>query len=150
MPKSMLVLTAGPAAAGKWTGMQNCLGNIAGIVVGPLTGFIVDRTGHFRWALAPVPASQCWAEFHGSNWLAPSSRPPRAQSLTPPQLPRRTRPEPLRTYCPHSPAHVVGSRLSEALLSPLGCPPAHKYRLAKAAAVAEARRFNQLRCAVDD
>jgi MFS transporter, ACS family, D-galactonate transporter len=38
---------AGPAVAGKWTGLQNCLGNFAGIVVGPLTGWIVDRTGHF-------------------------------------------------------------------------------------------------------
>lgn len=38
---------AGPAVAGKWTGLQNCFGNFAGIVVGPLTGWIVDRTGHF-------------------------------------------------------------------------------------------------------
>jgi MFS transporter, ACS family, D-galactonate transporter len=43
---------AGPAAAGKWTGIQNCLGNIAGVVVGPITGFIVDRTDHFGWAFA--------------------------------------------------------------------------------------------------
>jgi hypothetical protein len=30
--------------------MQNSLGNISGVVVGPLTGLIVDRTGHFGWA----------------------------------------------------------------------------------------------------
>jgi ACS family D-galactonate transporter-like MFS transporter len=41
---------AGPAAAGKWIGMQNSLGNVSGVVVGPLTGLIVDRTGHFGWA----------------------------------------------------------------------------------------------------
>lgn len=41
---------AGPAMAGKWTGLQNCVGNIAGVVVGPLTGWIVDRTGHFSSA----------------------------------------------------------------------------------------------------
>ena len=38
---------AGPSVAGKWTGLQNCFGNFAGVVVGPLTGWIVDRTGHF-------------------------------------------------------------------------------------------------------
>jgi hypothetical protein len=40
---------AGPAATGKWIGMQNSLGNISGIVVGSLRGLIVDRTGHFGW-----------------------------------------------------------------------------------------------------
>lgn len=38
---------AGPSTAGKWTGLQTCVGNIAGIVVGPVTGWIVDRTGRF-------------------------------------------------------------------------------------------------------
>ncbi|HEX4079077.1 MAG TPA: MFS transporter [Rhizomicrobium sp.] len=43
---------AGPRAAGKWVGVQNCLGNISG-VVGPLvTGFVIDRTGDFFWAFA--------------------------------------------------------------------------------------------------
>ena len=41
---------AGPRAAGKWVGVQNCLGNISG-VLGPLiTGFVIDRTGQFYWA----------------------------------------------------------------------------------------------------
>lgn len=41
---------AGPRAAGKWVGVQNCVGNISG-VLGPLvTGFVVDRTGEFFWA----------------------------------------------------------------------------------------------------
>jgi ACS family D-galactonate transporter-like MFS transporter len=43
---------AGPQAAGKWTGLQNFLGNLAGIVSPALTGFVVDRTGHFFWAFA--------------------------------------------------------------------------------------------------
>lgn len=38
---------AGPAAAGRWTGMQNCLGNLAGVVGPALTGYILDRTGSF-------------------------------------------------------------------------------------------------------
>lgn len=41
---------AGPKAAGKWIGFQNCIGNIAGIVGPILTGFIVDRTGQYLWA----------------------------------------------------------------------------------------------------
>jgi MFS transporter, ACS family, D-galactonate transporter len=43
---------AGPLAAGKWTGVQNFLGNFAGIVSPALTGFVVERTGHFFWAFA--------------------------------------------------------------------------------------------------
>jgi ACS family D-galactonate transporter-like MFS transporter len=43
---------AGPQAAGKWTGLQNFVGNFAGIVSPALTGFVVDRTGHFFWAFA--------------------------------------------------------------------------------------------------
>jgi MFS family permease len=43
---------AGPRAAGKWVGVQNCLGNISG-VAGPLiTGFVIDQTGNFFWAFA--------------------------------------------------------------------------------------------------
>ena len=43
---------AGPSAVGKWIGLQNSLSNLAGVVVGPLTGWIVDRTGHFGSAFA--------------------------------------------------------------------------------------------------
>jgi ACS family D-galactonate transporter-like MFS transporter len=43
---------AGPLAAGKWTGLQNFAGNFAGIVSPALTGFVVQRTGHFFWAFA--------------------------------------------------------------------------------------------------
>ncbi len=43
---------AGPLAAGKWTGLQNCAGNFAGIIAPALTGFVVQRTGHFFWAFA--------------------------------------------------------------------------------------------------
>ena len=41
---------AGPAVAGRWTGLQNAIGNLAGVVVAPLTGLVVDRTGQFWWA----------------------------------------------------------------------------------------------------
>lgn len=43
---------AGPRAAGKWIGMQNCIGNMAGVIGPALTGWLVDRTGNFRVAFA--------------------------------------------------------------------------------------------------
>jgi len=38
---------AGPRAAGKWIAVQNCIGNLAGILAPAVTGFIIDRTGQF-------------------------------------------------------------------------------------------------------
>ncbi len=47
---------AGPQAAGRWTGFQNFVGNLAGVVVPALTGLVLDRTGHFYWAFAILTA----------------------------------------------------------------------------------------------
>ncbi|HKD07595.1 MAG TPA: MFS transporter [Bryobacteraceae bacterium] len=41
---------AGPWAAGRWTGLQNFVGNLSGILAPWLTGWIVQRTGQFYWA----------------------------------------------------------------------------------------------------
>jgi len=41
---------AGPRAAGTWTGMQNTLGNLSGIVAPIATGMIVKATGSYVWA----------------------------------------------------------------------------------------------------
>ncbi len=41
---------AGPRAAGRWTGFQNFVGNLAGVVAPALTGFVLQRTGQFYWA----------------------------------------------------------------------------------------------------
>jgi sugar phosphate permease len=41
---------AGPRAAGTWTGMQNTLGNLSGIVAPIATGMIVKATGSYLWA----------------------------------------------------------------------------------------------------
>jgi ACS family D-galactonate transporter-like MFS transporter len=49
---------AGPLAAGRWTGMQNCIGNLSGIVAPALTGFVIDRTGQFFWPFA-IAAGVC-------------------------------------------------------------------------------------------
>jgi MFS family permease len=43
---------SGPEAAGRWMGMQNCIGNIAGIVVAIITGWTVQITGSYFAAFA--------------------------------------------------------------------------------------------------
>lgn len=43
-------ILAGPAATGRWVSIQNTIGNLAGIVAPALTGFVVQRTGHFTLA----------------------------------------------------------------------------------------------------
>jgi MFS family permease len=49
-------ILAGPRAAGKWIGFQNCIANIAGIVAPLITGLVVDRTGQFFWAFVVAGA----------------------------------------------------------------------------------------------
>jgi ACS family D-galactonate transporter-like MFS transporter len=41
---------AGANAAGRWVGVQNCIGNGAGLVAPFLTGVLIDRTGNFTLA----------------------------------------------------------------------------------------------------
>jgi MFS transporter, ACS family, D-galactonate transporter len=41
---------AGAGAAGRWTGLQNACGNLAGVVSPVFTGWIVERTGTFAMA----------------------------------------------------------------------------------------------------
>jgi MFS family permease len=43
---------AGPHATGRWMGIQNCIGNLAGMTAPIVTGMVVDRTGHFASAFA--------------------------------------------------------------------------------------------------
>ena len=43
---------AGPRAAGQWSALQNGFGNFAGLTGPALTGFLVDRSGHFFSAFA--------------------------------------------------------------------------------------------------
>jgi MFS family permease len=56
---------AGPHAAGKWMGFQNCVGNVAGIVCPLITGWIVDQTGSFSSAFVvaatvALAGIACW------------------------------------------------------------------------------------------
>ena len=45
---------AGPSAAGKWTGMQNAVGNLAGAAAPWLTGLLAEATGRFLLAFVAV------------------------------------------------------------------------------------------------
>jgi nitrate/nitrite transporter NarK len=47
---------AGPLAAGRWTGFQNAIGNLGGVVSPLLTGWIVSETGSFSLAFAAAAA----------------------------------------------------------------------------------------------
>jgi len=57
---------AGPAAAGRWTGFQNFIGNLAGIAAPAVTGFMLDWTGEFYWPFAILTAV---ALFGTISWI---------------------------------------------------------------------------------
>jgi MFS family permease len=74
---------SGAGAAAKWTGIQNCVANIAGIVAPIATGMIVDRTGGFGMAFLIaatllVVGLICWGFVVGRvellEWSRPDSR----------------------------------------------------------------------------
>jgi cyanate permease len=43
-------IIAGPGATGRWVGVQNGCGNLAGVLAPLLTGILLDATGHFSSA----------------------------------------------------------------------------------------------------
>ncbi|HLQ13579.1 MAG TPA: MFS transporter [Steroidobacteraceae bacterium] len=45
-------IIAGPNAQGRWVGVQNACGNIAGVIAPAITGYLVDQTGLFDIAFA--------------------------------------------------------------------------------------------------
>jgi MFS-type transporter involved in bile tolerance (Atg22 family) len=47
---------AGTATSGKWTGLQNFTGNLAGWIAPALIGVVVQRTGNFFWAFVITSA----------------------------------------------------------------------------------------------
>ena len=49
---------AGPNAAGRWVGVQNTVGGMAGLIAPVATGILVDRTGHFGFAFGVAAALQ--------------------------------------------------------------------------------------------
>ncbi len=59
----MAQVFAGPTAVGKWVGVQNGFGNVAGIVNPLITGAIVDATGSYNAAFALAAAAPLIALF---------------------------------------------------------------------------------------
>jgi ACS family D-galactonate transporter-like MFS transporter len=59
---------AGPLAAGRWTGLQNFIGNFAGWVAPALTGILVDKTGNYRWAFF-ITAGVAWVGALSWGWV---------------------------------------------------------------------------------
>jgi sugar phosphate permease len=57
---------AGPRAAAKWVGVQNCLANFAGIIAPIVTGLVADRTGSFEDAFFITSAV---AVLGAGGWL---------------------------------------------------------------------------------
>lgn len=64
---------SGPRAAGGWVGLQNALGNVAGIVGPILTGVIIDQLGSYGWAFA-VSALVAGSGALWWNWVIPPIR----------------------------------------------------------------------------
>jgi ACS family D-galactonate transporter-like MFS transporter len=51
-PWAIAQTIAGPRAAGRWAGIQNFIGNLAGVAASALTGLVAEKTGSFFWAFA--------------------------------------------------------------------------------------------------
>jgi ACS family D-galactonate transporter-like MFS transporter len=54
---------AGPKMAGRWTGFQNFLGNLAGVIAPAVTGFVVNYTGQFILAFVIMAVVAMLAAF---------------------------------------------------------------------------------------
>ena len=57
---------AGEAAAGKWAGLQNCLGGLTGIAAPIITGIIVQHTGSYNLAFT---FAACLAAIGAASYL---------------------------------------------------------------------------------
>jgi MFS family permease len=67
-------ILAGPQATGRWVGVQNAAGNVAGIIAPLITGILVDQTGHFELAFALAAAINVLG-FVGWVFIMPAVRP---------------------------------------------------------------------------
>ncbi len=53
---TMTQILAGPQTAGRWAGLENFCGNLAGIIAPILAGIILQRTGQFLWTFVLTSA----------------------------------------------------------------------------------------------
>jgi MFS transporter, ACS family, D-galactonate transporter len=69
----------GPAATGRWVGIQNFIANIAGLIAPAMTGILVQATGSFKLpftieAVAALTAAAAWVFLTGPlvriDWAA--------------------------------------------------------------------------------
>jgi MFS family permease len=67
---------AGPNAAGRWVGVQNAVGGMAGLIAPVVTGILVDQTGHFGAAFGVAAALQV-VGFIGWVFVLPKIAPVR-------------------------------------------------------------------------
>lgn len=63
---AMAQTLAGPRLSGRWTGLQNCFANVAGVVGPAVTGFLIDLTGNFHVAFILAAAV---AVVGGLSWI---------------------------------------------------------------------------------
>jgi MFS family permease len=73
-------IMAGPSAAGRWVGVQNTCGNIAGILAPMITGVLVDATGNFTSAFA-LAALVNVLGLVGWMWILPRVAPLRWDAI---------------------------------------------------------------------
>jgi MFS family permease len=67
-------ILAGPTASARWVGIQNCCGNLAGVVAPALTGLLVEETHHFTAAFVTA-ALVSVAGIVGWVWMIPRLAP---------------------------------------------------------------------------
>jgi MFS family permease len=67
-------ILAGTVATGRWVGVQNAAGNVAGLIAPAITGFLVGRTGSFTTAFALTAAVNVFG-FIGWVFILPKIEP---------------------------------------------------------------------------
>lgn len=60
---------AGPRAAGRWTGIENFVGNLGGALAPVLTGFVLGRTGHYFWAFGITAVVSLLSALSWAFWI---------------------------------------------------------------------------------
>ncbi len=71
---AMSQILAGPGASGRWVGIQNAAGNLAGVIAPALTGLLVEETHHFTAAFL-LAASVSVLGLAGWVWMVPRLAP---------------------------------------------------------------------------
>ncbi len=67
-------ILAGPGASARWVGIQNCCGNLAGVIAPALTGLLIQTTQHFTAAFVTA-ATVSLAGLAGWTWMVPRVAP---------------------------------------------------------------------------